>query len=114
MLELSDKHFKGAMITIVNEVKENMLIMNGRKRKLKKWNRNYKKINEILKLKNIVFGEKTEWTQEQNGKKEKVSEHEERSIEILQCKQGREQRTENKMSRALGIRGATSKDLTHR
>lgn len=36
MLELSDKDFKEAMITIVNEVKENMLIMNGRKRKLKK------------------------------------------------------------------------------
>lgn len=40
--------------------------------------------------------------------------YEDRSIEILQSKEKREQRTENKMSRASEIHGTISKDLKYR
>ena len=41
MLKLSDKNFKRATLTIVNGVKENMLIMSEEKKEIKKENRNY-------------------------------------------------------------------------
>lgn len=50
ILELPDKDFKGAIITMVNEVKENMLIRNGEKKEIsRKEIETINKINEILK-----------------------------------------------------------------
>lgn len=45
MLELSDKAFKGNIITVVNEVKKNMLVMNGKKKEISR-----KEIETIKKL----------------------------------------------------------------
>lgn len=54
MLGLADKEFK-AFITVIKDVKENILLMHGKILWFKR-NRNYKNTNqmEILKLKNIV------------------------------------------------------------
>lgn len=43
MLELLDKDFKASVITMLNEIKENMLIINGKRGTLRKEIENIKK-----------------------------------------------------------------------
>lgn len=72
MLELSDKAFKENIITVVKEVKKNMLVMNDKKKEIsRKEIDTIKKVTKILNWKIQHLGENT-WTQEQNGKYMKI------------------------------------------
>lgn len=72
MLELSDKAFKENIITVVKEVKKNMLVMNDKKKEIsRKEIDTIKKVTKILNWKIQYLGENT-WTQEQNGKYMKI------------------------------------------
>lgn len=72
MLELSDKAFKENIITVVKEVKKNMLVMNDKKKEIsRKEIDTIKKVTKILNRKIQHLGENT-WTQEQNGKYMKI------------------------------------------
>lgn len=53
VMELADKDFKVVIITMLNKVKENMLVVNEKKQNLKK-ETTKKNEKEINKLKNII------------------------------------------------------------
>ena len=104
MLKLSDKHFKGVIITIVNEVKENMLVMSEKKKEI---NGNSLAVQWLGLHTSTAggtgsipgWGTRTLYAVWHGQKKKKRE---------------REQRSENKISRASGICGTLSKDLTYR
>ena len=71
MLEVTDKDFKAAIVTMLKYIKENMLIMNEKIRNISR-NRNYVfKWNS--KTENIISVTKNTWTYNQNGDDRKPS-----------------------------------------
>lgn len=87
--ELADNDFKVATITIFNKIKENMLVRNENKGNIIRKKGKYKRTNENFSNKNIIFEIKTHCLilGIMEIKEAKVSESENRSIEMIQSEE---------------------------